>query len=224
MWKSCFKLLCCLAVLVLLGGCSERERDDYVEVNYDMNFESLTNAQGQELHWWIDDMPVPRPEGNMDHTRLGGWDTNVRVSVPYSRSFTIHSREELRNITKEDVSYYVRYFYYFGVEYYKDGECISDIDVCCHYGDFTIFDGNWAEYSGDSTEISIRFIVPEDGKRIGYELEGTSAGYSVFSLESGYISASGMVGEYTVTKYDMDKYNLHEDPLDIKTYQGDGQT
>ncbi len=212
-WRGCCKLALCLAALVLLGGCREEPAGTYAHIIFDLKHESFTNAEGEEIHWSLmsDGTYNLPPTGDME---CFGWNgaiaTWVLLDVPYSKSFTVQTREHMDGATAP-----------FAVEFCLDEDrFLSEIYIDSDLeGSATVYDNNVVELEGDSTEMYVRFTVMEGERQIGYVLEGRTAQNALISFNGGTIAASGMIGEYTVSKLDMDRYNLNDTPLDIKTYQ-----
>ncbi|MCH5353204.1 MAG: hypothetical protein J1E06_07035 [Acutalibacter sp.] len=171
---------------------------DYVCINFDLNQQSVTNAQGEELHWSqgknsINDFP---PEGTMQFygylPSLGTAD----IWVPYSNSFTVQTGTPMEVRTK------------FSAEFNRDNFWVSDMRVSGHLeGTVTLSDDNTMEVNGKHSKISASFCVHKkegiaNSEEYLYELSGGAGENTKIRLEGDEIIAEGLTEKYSVTKYE----------------------
>lgn len=226
MRRTCiYQAICCLLIFLLLMGCNAEAPvsevpesvfsgdagtfdpaaipGDYAALNFNLNHESVTNAEGQELHWsknQFGDSVFP-PEGSMPFYHYRPSDAlEADVWVPYSESFTVQTRVP---------SY--GHSYSFSASFNKDSFWVSDMMVSGSLeGTATLSEDNSMYLNGTHSRITFVLWVNEgenhdistSSRIYCYELEGGAGENTKIRLEGDEIIAEGLTEGYTVTKTD----------------------
>ncbi len=218
------KLLCCILVILALTGCAQKEdgssedvsstfdyetAKDYAIIIFDFHHWQVENAEGKEVHWSrhpTNKYLIPILEGDMEHRGRAGADFWTNFITEYSEHFTVQTRLPMPNDTT-----------HFTAAFYKGGMCVSDLLVSGGFeGTATLFADNSIELNGVNLNFSAEFTVLEEGEpQYRYVLSGTGEKQVKLKLVDEEIAAEGMVGEYTVTKY-----NSEGEEISVETFQG----
>lgn len=221
--KIISKLLSCLLVVFILFGCTEEPpfdpetATDYADIYFQLNHLSVTNAEGKEIHYKGDTIEEKvlnmELEGEMEHynERSTGLDLGTWFITPFSECFTVQTRIPITGKAKSAAS--------FGVDFYKDGKSTSNCGVSGFEGVATIHSDGVIELWGNNEEIRASFSPRENLDFNSMSLEGSGEDYVRLQLVDGEIVAEGLVGEYTVKKYDEDNGEISRE-----TFQAEKST
>lgn len=200
------KTLACLLVIFLFLGWKEEPpfdpetATDYAEIRFNVNYLNVTNAEGKEVHYKGDTIEtivrLMELEGDMERYNEHGFGLALSKSfvTPFSEHFTVQTRMPLTGM--------VQHGPFFDVGFYKGGKSIGYYAVSCYDGAATIHSNGLIELSGNNEKVSVDFFPQEGFDYTCIHLEGNGKQNVRLQLVEGEIVAEGLVGEYTVTKYD----------------------
>lgn len=229
------KMLCCLAIVLLLSGCAGKEKspllahadDDtghtkfaelwlYRRLGY-----SIENAEGETLQF-VSDPESPdksvKAEGNLDYYALDPVDDSYKIFLSlFSKSFTVQNDYvgtalEEGLITEKELEEDTNVLFTNShiVYYLEDGTVVSQAaggkyDKAVHHCN------NVIELFGDLSEFCIKFVVLNQDPNYKiteneyYQLDGSGKDHVIVALVDGEIKTEGMVSNYTVYKSVIDK-------------------
>ena len=245
MKKRCIRtVLCLLAAILLLAGCKssgqlvsdvskpvssaetglilsttdpETPDCDYAIISFHPCFLNVTNAEGGELHWSADS--IYPPVGSIEHFgyRVLGLKPVADIWVPYSESFTVQTRVPQNQSSAE-----------FGAQFNRDSFWVSDLSVIGNFeGTLTLSDDNTMKLNGKHSHIQAHFwVYEEEGRNIKtgkyrYILDADAGENTQIRLEGDELIAEGIVGKYTVTKYEYSESSLGGQEIYTKVYNAD---
>ncbi len=210
------KLCSCLLILcILLTGCStDKEFDpetatDYAEIQFHMNYWEVTNAEEEYIHFKRKENGdcLPKLEGTMGHYNevMFFFDPSMYFVTPFSEFFTVQTRLPTSGS-----------FNFFDVDFYKGGRCIGKSSVGGSFeGTATLHADGVIELLGNNTDFHA-YITPQgESEYHEIKIEGSGERHVKLQLVDGEFVAEGMVGEYTVTKY-----NSEGEEISVETFQG----
>lgn len=198
---------------LLLSACAgdSKAEEDYAVVSFDTNHWQVTNAEGQVLYWrrnvtndYDNKEDIYILDGDMEN-----WDEDMVgiIGTLFHKKFTTFFSDSFTVQTRLPMQGYVGSF---EVTFYKDGQCVQDLYVGGDYeGTATLCADGTVELQGNFRDFSCIHTFEQDGKRI--ELEGSGQRRIKIYLEDGDIVAEGMVGEYTITNYNLDANGYYEE-------------
>ena len=235
MKKICIRtVLCLLAAILLLTGCKSAEKTfhfnmntypetpdgDYSIITFSPNHQGVTNAEGENLRWSINEREhrTRTLVGNMEcwNAHIAGLNVEADIWAPYSSSFTVQT-----NSPQE-------YRAEFGAQFNRNNFWVSEMSINGVFeGTLTLSDDNTMKLNGKHSHIQAHFwVYEEEGRNIKtgkyrYILDADAGENTQIRLEGDELIAEGIVGKYTVTKYEYSESSLGGQEIYTKVYNAD---